>query len=84
LRAKRGNLVTWNQSFGDCFVTVFLAMTDWSGFPKPKTSFMPGRKGEKQYLQQVFLSMCRQAGYFCHSRMSGIHFLRALRPGASF
>jgi hypothetical protein len=27
LRAKRGNPGLWNQSVGDCFVTLFLAMT---------------------------------------------------------
>ncbi len=33
LRAKRGNLILWNQLFGDCFVTLFLAMTDISELP---------------------------------------------------
>jgi hypothetical protein len=28
LRAKRGNLICWNQPVGDCFVTLFLAMTN--------------------------------------------------------
>ena len=28
LRAQRSNLIPWNQSVGDCFVTAFPAMTN--------------------------------------------------------
>jgi hypothetical protein len=53
---QRGNLILLNQSFGDFFVTLFLAMTTHQNFPRCEKG-----RGINSVFEKQISTVCRPA-----------------------